>query len=99
MRKLVVIFLCGLLSTGAVYAQSGSDGSITWELVEGVFTVGGEGAFFDLSHVTTVSICGNTLVSTGEDAFSNCIALLSINLPASLFYIERNAFFIRDHYR
>ena len=53
MKKLFIFFLCGLLGTGTVFSQkSGVDGTISWEIVDDVLIVSGEGVIPDHQYVS-----------------------------------------------
>ena len=107
MKKSVILFLCGLFCAGSMYSQqSGEDGPITWEIVDSVLIIRGEGAmpdydqlyfapwlFFE-NEIVKVEICEG-VTHIGNCAFDhNYSELTSIIIPASVKTIGTSSAFV-----
>ena len=90
-----------LLSVGAGFAQSGTTGSLTWNLSGGTLTISGSGAMPDYEwhsapwyeykeSINTLTI-GTAVTTIGEYAFEWC-ALTSVSIPSSVTTIGEGAF-------
>jgi len=102
-KNIIIIFLFGLFYTGIVYSQqSGEDGTITWELVDGMLTISGDGPMPDYygkltpwnahKEMITSIVIGEGVTSIGSSAFHTCYNITSVILCSTLTAIGINAF-------
>lgn len=94
-----------LIAPGAVAAEGGTFGELTWEWngADGILTVGGEGEMEDvgpesvpwreLRESVRAVVIGDGVTAIGEWAFSRCGSLLSVTIGKGVKTIGEWAFF------
>ena len=106
MRKLFLLILFCFSVAGAIHAQSGVTGPLTWEIIDGVIFIRGNGAMPNYSYVasaynvpwegykniiTGVDI-GAGVTSIGDHAFLQTPGITSLSIPGTVKKIGQNAF-------
>jgi len=95
-----------LLSMTSAFAQGGTTGPLTWNINNGILTIGGTGAMPDYHHEQvlttapwgsyhssfTAVIIQRGVTSIGEFAFFSCGAFNTIDIPSTVTKIGGNAF-------
>ena len=92
MKKIFTFLLALIAGVGTVFAESGTSGSLNWDLTDGVLTISGKGNmenysvfntspwYYQRASIKTVVI-ESGVKSIGDYAFTNCTALTSIQIP------------------
>ena len=105
--KLFTFFLALVASAGTIMAESGTCGNnLTWELVDNVLTIRGEGPMYDWKgrdfddtpwypyrEKIKSAIIGNGVTTIGASAFYECSLLKSVAIPNSVTCIKGGAFY------
>ncbi|MDR0507382.1 MAG: leucine-rich repeat domain-containing protein [Dysgonamonadaceae bacterium] len=105
MRKSLFFLVMLLFSAANLFADSGTIGTLTWNLEDGTLTISGTGVIPDYSGARqspwTMSGRRNSNINVileegvtgiGTWAISDCWELISVSLPSSLEFIGDNAF-------
>jgi hypothetical protein len=101
--KILVLSMLLLTSVTTAFAQSGTTGPLTWELKDNTLFIGGTGAMPDYDYNTappwsnyrenfTGLVIAGGVTGIGNNAFSNCTWLSSVDLPESILRIGASAF-------
>ena len=99
MKQTISLILFMLIVSASAWAQSGTDGNISWNLTDGVLTISGSGDMNDdlptwysyRSSITSVEI-QDGVTSIGNYAFLRCGNLTSLTIPNSVTIIGNYAF-------
>ena len=102
MKQIYILLIALLMGLSAKAESSGTCGpNLKWHLTDdGVLTISGKGEMddfpnftypwdrYDVKHV----IIGDSVTTIGDDAFNECSALTSVNIPNSVTTIGESAF-------
>ena len=109
MKKFIFFIFCGVIcaATMTVHAQSGTTGSLSWEITDGTLIISGEGDmpdyFLGQNNFTTAPwgtqrvsitavIIDDGVTSVGNHAFDGCANITSVAIPVSVSKIGNNVF-------
>ena len=104
MKQIYILLIALLMGLSANAEESGTCGAnLKWHLTDdGVLTISGEGEMTDYSYLNRSPwydsqnikriIIDDSVTTIGNDAFNECSALTSVNIPNSVRAIGNDAF-------